>query len=70
MHDDQQGGSWTAVEIRQQPEVWRQVARTVQQARAGIDRVLGEALTDRRTRFILTGAGTSAAQNQLPRLPS
>lgn len=58
--EKQWGDSRTAAEIRQQPGAWRRVARTVAHARSGVDRLLGEALADPRTRIVLTGAGTSA----------
>lgn len=59
-HEKQPGESRTADEIRQQPGTWPEVARTVAAARADIDRLLGDALVDPRTRIVLTGAGTSA----------
>jgi D-galactosamine 6-phosphate deaminase/isomerase len=59
-HRQQPGESHTAGEIRQQPGTWPAVARTVAAARADIDRLLGDALVDPRTRIVLTGAGTSA----------
>jgi tagatose-6-phosphate ketose/aldose isomerase len=59
-HEKQPGESRTAGEIRQQPGTWPEVARTVAAARADIDRLLGDALVDPRTRIVLTGAGTSA----------
>lgn len=59
-HRRQPGESRTAGEIRQQPGTWPEVARTVAAARADIDRLLGDALVDPRTRIVLTGAGTSA----------
>ncbi len=58
--EKQPGESRTAGEIRQQPGTWPEVARTVAAARADIDRLLGDALVDPRTRIVLTGAGTSA----------
>ncbi|MEV7098648.1 SIS domain-containing protein [Amycolatopsis sp. NPDC051045] len=63
--DNQWGDSRTAVEIRQQPDAWRRVARAVAHARSDIDRLLGEALVDPRTRVVLTGAGTSAFAGQV-----
>lgn len=60
VHPTQPDESRTAVEIRQQPGTWPEVARIVAAARADIDRLLGDALVDPRTRIILTGAGTSA----------
>lgn len=60
VHQEQPGESRTAGEIRQQPGTWPEVARTVAAARADIDRLLGDALVDPRTRIVLTGAGTSA----------
>ncbi|MFJ7217884.1 SIS domain-containing protein [Amycolatopsis sp. NPDC098790] len=59
-HRQQPGESRTAGEIRQQPGTWPEVARTVAAVRADIDRLLGDALVDPRTRIVLTGAGTSA----------
>jgi tagatose-6-phosphate ketose/aldose isomerase len=59
-HREQPDESRTAGEIRQQPGTWPEVARTVAAARADIDRLLGDALVDPRTRIVLTGAGTSA----------
>jgi tagatose-6-phosphate ketose/aldose isomerase len=63
--ETQWGDSRTAVEIRQQPGAWRRVARAVAHARSDIDRLLGEALVDPRTRVVLTGAGTSAFVGQV-----
>jgi tagatose-6-phosphate ketose/aldose isomerase len=60
VHQKQPDESRTAGEIRQQPGTWPAVARTVAAARADIDRLLGDALVDPRTRIVLTGAGTSA----------
>lgn len=54
------GTSWTATEIRQQPATWPRVAEAVEQSRARVDGLVGAALTDPRTRVVLTGAGTSA----------
>lgn len=59
------GDSRTAAEIRQQPDAWRRVARAVADARSDVDRLLGEALVDPRTRVVLTGAGTSAFVGQV-----
>jgi tagatose-6-phosphate ketose/aldose isomerase len=59
-HQKQPDESRTAGEIRQQPGTWPAVARTVAAVRADIDRLLGDALVDPRTRVVLTGAGTSA----------
>ncbi|WP_244180934.1 SIS domain-containing protein [Amycolatopsis pretoriensis] len=59
-HEEQPDESRTAAEIRQQPGTWPEVARTVAAARADIERLLGDALVDPRTRIVLTGAGTSA----------
>ncbi|HWO65231.1 MAG TPA: SIS domain-containing protein [Umezawaea sp.] len=60
MGEQRLGGGWTAREIRQQPATWPQVADAVARARADVDRLLGAALADPRTRIVLTGAGTSA----------
>lgn len=65
VEEKQWGTSRTAVEIRQQPEAWRRVARVVAHARSDVDRLLGEALADPRTRIVLTGAGTSAFVGQV-----
>jgi tagatose-6-phosphate ketose/aldose isomerase len=50
----------TGREIAQQPRVWRDTARVVASRRAAVDRLVGAALADPRTRVVLTGAGTSA----------
>jgi tagatose-6-phosphate ketose/aldose isomerase len=54
------GGAWTAREIAQQPEVWRQVAALVAHDREGLERLLRPLLADPSLRVVLTGAGTSA----------
>ena len=54
------GAAWTAREIAQQPDVWRQVAALALQERAGIARLLSPLLADPSLRVVLTGAGTSS----------
>ena len=54
------GAAWTAREIAQQPDVWRQVAALTLQERAGIARLLSPLLADPSRRVVLTGAGTSS----------
>jgi len=54
------GAAWTAREIAQQPDVWRQVAALALQERAGIARLLSPLLADPSRRVVLTGAGTSS----------
>lgn len=54
------GAAWTAREIAQQPEVWRQVAALVARDREGVERLLQPLLADSSLRIVLSGAGTSA----------
>jgi tagatose-6-phosphate ketose/aldose isomerase len=54
------GAMWTAREIAQQPEIWRQVAQLVACQRSRLDGFLANLLDDPATRVILSGAGTSA----------
>lgn len=51
---------WTAREIEQQPDVWLKVANDIETKREEIEGWLDEALSNPKTRIILTGAGTSA----------
>ncbi|MET3804142.1 tagatose-6-phosphate ketose/aldose isomerase [Nakamurella sp. UYEF19] len=57
---DPSGAGWTAREIGQQPALWREVARSVESARAETDAFLAPLLAQTRLRIVLTGAGTSA----------
>ncbi len=52
--------TWTGREIGQQPDVWRATADRVAVLRPSIDRLVGSALANPRTRIVLTGAGTSS----------
>ena len=54
------GAAWTAREIAQQPEMWRQVAELVRRERAGLEQLLAPLLANEPLRIILSGAGTSA----------
>jgi len=58
-------GPATAVEIRQQPELWKLVAAEAKQRRAATDDFLRPLLSDRRARIMLSGAGTSAFAGQV-----
>lgn len=53
-------GYWTAREIAQQPQTWRQVADLVDNQRADLEAWLSPLLAQQRLRILLTGAGTSA----------
>ncbi len=72
---EQAGGYWTAREIQQQPDLWRQVKLQHQQKQAELQDFLQPLLAKADLRIILTGAGTSAyigaalaafVQQQLP----
>src|SRR6185437_10668986 len=58
-------GPATAVEIRQQPELWKLVAAEAKQRRAATDDFLRPLLSDPRARIMLSGAGTSAFAGQV-----
>lgn len=58
-------GPATAVEIRQQPELWKLVAAEAKRRRAATDDFLRPLLSDRRARIVLSGAGTSAFAGQV-----
>ena len=47
-------------EVRQQPDVWREVGRIVRERRAALDGFLAPLLAREDLRIVLTGAGTSA----------
>jgi tagatose-6-phosphate ketose/aldose isomerase len=57
---EQAGGYWTAREIQQQPDLWRQVQLEHQQKQAALQQFLQPLLAKTDLRIILTGAGTSA----------
>ncbi|MFL6027025.1 MAG: SIS domain-containing protein, partial [Friedmanniella sp.] len=59
------GAAATWPEIRQQPEVWREVARIVQGESAGLSGFLEPLLALPDLRIVLTGAGTSAFAGQV-----
>lgn len=59
------GGQWTAREIAQQPDLWRQVARSVAERREITGEFLSPLLTRGDLRIVLTGAGTSAFAGQI-----
>ncbi|WP_337880290.1 SIS domain-containing protein [Rheinheimera sp.] len=56
----QAGGYWTAREISQQPQIWRQVTAEHQPRCAALQQFLQPLLATPLLRIILTGAGTSA----------
>lgn len=66
--------SATIGEIHQQPQAWRELVAAMAVLRPGLDAFLAEALADRDTRIVFTGAGTSAfagviaAESLRPRL--
>lgn len=53
-------GYWTAKEISQQPQIWRQAAANVENVRVELNQWLEPILALPGLRVILTGAGTSA----------
>jgi len=53
------GAYWTAREIAQQPQLWREIARRVA-ADAELTAFLAPLLADPQLRLVLTGAGTSS----------
>ena len=57
---ESRGAAWTAREIAQQPDVWKDVGALVAGERAGLDAFLGPLLALPDLRVVLTGAGTSA----------
>ncbi|HEU4516451.1 MAG TPA: SIS domain-containing protein [Steroidobacteraceae bacterium] len=57
---ESRGAAWTAREIAQQPDVWKQVGALVARERAMLDDFLGPLLARTDLRIVLTGAGTSA----------
>jgi len=56
---------WTAREIAQQPDVWREVAESLSAHRQQIDDFLTPVLSLDDLRIVLTGAGTSAFAGQI-----
>ncbi len=57
---DAAGGGWTLREIRQQPEVWQQVADEAAARRKEVAEFLAPVLDSPDARIVLTGAGSSA----------
>ena len=57
---ESRGAAWTAREIAQQPDVWKEVGALVVRERAALDDFLGPLLARPDLRVVLTGAGTSA----------
>ena len=58
-------GTATHREILQQPDVWRETARIVQERRSALDAFLAPLLAREDLRIVLTGAGTSAFIGQI-----
>lgn len=58
--DHERGDTWTAREIRQQPEVWRATHAAVEAAAPALRSFLSPLLARPELRIILTGAGSSA----------
>jgi len=59
------GHLWTAREIAQQPEVWRELARSLTARRHQVEEFLAPLLARDDLRIVLTGAGTSAFAGQI-----
>ena len=53
------GGSDTAAEIAQQPDLWGELAELLEQARAPLEGFLGDWLRKPENRVVFTGAGSS-----------
>jgi tagatose-6-phosphate ketose/aldose isomerase len=58
-------GTATLREIRQQPDVWRDTAKTLRERRTALDAFLAPLLAREDVRIVLTGAGTSAFIGQI-----
>lgn len=56
---------WTAREIAQQPDVWRELAGSLNAHRRAVDEFLAPPLARDDLRIVLTGAGTSAFAGQI-----
>ncbi|MFJ7062933.1 SIS domain-containing protein [Streptomyces microflavus] len=63
----QQDGGHTAAEIAQQPRIWRDVGRIIENSRQALDGFLRPLLAEENLRIVLTGAGTSAFAGQIVR---
>ncbi|WP_419534459.1 SIS domain-containing protein [Endozoicomonas sp.] len=59
------GGEQTAVEISQQPRVWREALANIDACRAELDAFLAPLLAKENLRVVLSGAGTSAFAGQV-----
>ncbi|KEI73352.1 SIS domain-containing protein [Endozoicomonas elysicola] len=59
------GGEQTAVEISQQPRVWREALANIEACRAELDAFLAPLLAKENLRVVLSGAGTSAFAGQV-----
>ncbi|MGV6987472.1 SIS domain-containing protein [Testudinibacter sp. P80/BLE/0925] len=62
---EQANALWTAKEICQQPDCWRQTASIIDSQRQAIDDFLAPLLAKDNLRLILTGAGTSAFSGEV-----
>ncbi len=59
------GGEQTAVEISQQPRVWREAHANIEACRPELDAFLAPLLAKENLRVVLSGAGTSAFAGQV-----
>lgn len=62
---EQANALWTAKEICQQPDCWRQTAALIESQRPVLDDFLAPLLAQNELRIILTGAGTSAFSGEV-----
>lgn len=61
------GADHTVAEITQQPRLWREVGRIIEQDRNALDAFLAPLLAEQDLRIVLTGAGTSAFAGRIAR---
>ena len=62
---DDRGAKWTAREISQQPDIWRETLKIVRSHQQDIDAFLEPLLGRSELRIVLTGAGTSAFAGEI-----
>ncbi|KAB8157437.1 SIS domain-containing protein [Streptomyces sp. 3MP-14] len=63
----QDGAAHTVAEITQQPRLWREVGRNIEEGREALDAFLRPLLARPDLRIVLTGAGTSAFAGRIAR---